>query len=223
MKANVGFKEWALSHVGYEPKTARLSFADVADYLSKNMALYLVRGKEIFSRGRKIEEKVLHETGDGEKAWNAAKPYYEAASLKNDANAWFRKAQCAKGKGWLEFHYAHYLEKAAKLGHEQAIQDFVYDYDTFKAKTITKDAYRSQKRQEKLFFECCEKLSAKGDLYARWELGKCYWLECGTRKNLSKSLEILEEVFQKVTLDAEEQKRRKEIIDYIKVCNENNW
>lgn len=207
-------EEWALKQIGngYDLKT--LFF--------RNTMGHFISGDHIYLRGKEIEDRTLAETGDEEAAWYAAEPYYDAARLKNNKDAWFRYAEYAYSNEWIEFVYAYQLGKAAKLGHKQAIHDYVYKYDEFKAKTITKDAYKEKKRQEKLYFRCCKALAAEGDLYALWELGTCFSLGCGVKKDLSKAIQLKEEVLERGEFTEEERSRRQEIIDFDKMCYEKN-
>ncbi len=207
-------EEWALSAIGNQPDlTNGISAEAVKEVWVSNIARYFVSAKRKYKRGKEIEERVMQEINDDEKAWEAAEPYYDAARLEGQADALYRKALQSLTYLDPEFGYARYLTEAANRGHEQAIRDYVYRYEEFQAKTITKHAYRDKLKQEKTLFKCCGLLAEEGDLYAQWILAKCYLLGTGTKKDRIKGIELMKDALEKGNYNEEERKERQNIID----------
>lgn len=162
-----------------------------------------VSADHIFNRGLDLEELTLVMTGDAEKAWSIAEPYYDAASRKGHAKAFYRLAVHWGESNHSEFIYAHYLEGAAKRGYMPAVRDFIKYYDEFKVKTITRNVWRRKRRQEKIFFKCCEQLAEQKDPNAMWKLGTCYLLGKGVKKDASRGLVIRDCAIEMWDLDEE--------------------
>ena len=184
-------KEKLLYYIGYrtDPENG-ISWRDLLYTYLQSWADWLVSADQIFERGLDVEELTLVMTGDKEKAWEAAEPYYNSARFKGHAKAYYRIAMHWGEDDHSEFLYGHYLEGAAKRGYLPAVQDFVKYYDDFKVKTITKDAYRRKTKQEKVYFKCCKILAENKDPDAMWELGTCYLFGTGVKKDAAKGLLI---------------------------------
>lgn len=171
----------------------------------------------MFERGLDIEALTLALSGDAEEAWLAAEPYYMYAKLRGHAEAAYRFAQHAKERfGVGEFVYGIDLERAAKLGHKQAIRDFVDRYDKIKAKTITKDAWRRKKKQEKLYFQCCKALADEGDTHALWKLGTCYLFGTGVKQDESKGIIMRDQAMKQWELDDEDWENLNDVQEFFK-------
>ncbi len=163
---------------------------DLLNSLLKLFAVLFVSAERLYRRGRDMEEQTLTLTKDKKSAWKMAAPYYQAAYFKHHAEAAYRFAQYWDRDGWRESMYSLYLEWAAKWGSPAAIRDFVCRYDEFKAKTITRDAWRRQQSQIRTYFRCCRLLSDKGDPEILWKLGTCYLNGDGVRQDREKGLQF---------------------------------
>jgi len=208
-------EEWALSTIGNQPDMEDgISMKTVIRTCASSIGWYLVKAERIYRRGKEVEDRVLQETNDAEKAWKAAEAYYDAASFKGNADAWYRKGVQSLTRFDPEFAYADLLTKAANHGHKQAIRDYVYRYEEFRARTITKNAYRKMKEQEKTFFQCCKILTIEGDLYAQWELAECYLYGSGVKEDRKKAIEIMKDVMSKGEFSEEEAETKQKMIDF---------
>lgn len=184
-------KEKLLSYIGYQANPEKgIGWKDILYTYLQSWADWLVSADQIFERGLDVEELTLVMTGDKDKAWDAAEPYYNSARFKGHAKAYYRIAMHWAEDDHSEFLYGHYLEGAAKRGYMPAVRDFVKYYDDFKVTTITKDAYRRKRRQEKVYFNCCKILAEDKDPDAMWELGTCYLFGTGVKKDAAKGLLI---------------------------------
>jgi hypothetical protein len=214
-------EEWALYYIGIKDRfIEKPSFKSFIQSFASSVAWYFVSGTKIFERGQDIEASVLAETGDKDAAWEAAEPYYDTARYKGNADAWYRKAIDSTEKFDLEIAYADYILKAAKLGHKQAIREYVYRYDDFKVKTISRNAYRRQKRQEKMYYRCCEILVTEGDYYALRKLAWCFILGRGVKKKRDKAIALLRNALVHFELDNDEKSGIQELIQ---LFSEDTW
>ena len=184
-------KEKLLSYIGYRHDPEKgFSWSFFSHTYLQSWAERLVKAEQIFERGLDVEELTLIMTGDTDKAWDAAEPYYNAARSKGFAKAYYRIAMRWGQNDHSEFIYGHYLEGAAKRGYMPAVQDFVEYYEEFKVKTITKDAWKRKRKQEKVYFHCCKILAEAKDPDALWNLGTCYLFGTGVKKDAAKGLLI---------------------------------
>lgn len=211
-------EERFLKYIGYHPSVEEsVTWKAIRYSALQSFAPFFVKLDHVYERGLDVEELGLALSGDADQAWEAAEPYYTYARLHGHAEAAYR---CAKREEELfgpgEFVYPMYLEKAVKLGHEQAIRDFFNNYDAIKAKTITKDVWRRKRRQERLYFQCCRKLASQGDTRALWKLGTCYMFGTGVKKDAAKGLVIRDRALKQWELDGEDLERFTEIQDSFK-------
>lgn len=207
-------EEWALSTIAFRPDKENLfSLRTLKQAYASGFGWYLVSADRIYKRGKEIEEQVLQETQDAEKAWEDAEPFYNTASFKGNADAWYRRAEKSLERYSPEIAYADFLTKAANLGNEQAIHDYVYHYDEFCLKMITKDAYRKKMKQEKTLFRCCKKLADKGNLEAQWKLADCYYFGMGVKKDQKTAIDLMKDVLRRGDFDDEEKALRQSIIE----------
>ena len=179
--------------------------------------LWFVKRDHIYERGMDVEALTYALTGDREEAWNTAEPYYQYARIKGHPDAAYRYVQYAEAfSGADEFLYASYLERAVRCGHKQAIHDYVYRYDEFKVKTISRDAWKTQQRQEKLYFRCCKALAEAGDPDALWRLGTCYLSGTGVKEDDAKGLILRDRAMAQWELDEEQREKLTAIQDLFK-------
>ena len=208
MKVYSRSKEKLLSYIGYRPDhEKRISWRELLYIYLQSWAGWLVNADQIFERGLDVEELTLVLTDDQDKAWEAAQPYYDSAKSKGHAKAYYRIAMRWAQDDRSEFLYGHYLEEAAKRGYLPAVQDFVKYYDEFKVRTITKDAWKRKHSQEKLFFRCCKILADNNDTIAMWEMGTCYLLGTGVKKDVAKGLYIRDCAIEKGHFSPESKER----------------
>ena len=81
-------EEWALSAIGNQPDlTNGISFKAVKDIWVSSIARHFVSTEHKYERGKEIEERVMRETDEVEKAWDGAEPYYDAERLEGNADA----------------------------------------------------------------------------------------------------------------------------------------
>ena len=172
---------------------------------------FLVSAEHIFNRGLDLEELALVMTGDAEKAWEIAEPYYDVAKQKGYAKAFYRLAMHWEDSDLPEFKYAYYLEGAAKRRYMPAVRDFVNRYDEIKVQMITRNAWRIKRRQDKVFFQSCKLLSKRDDPNALWELGTCYLLGTGVRQDECKGLIIRDRALELWDLDEESKENLAEV------------
>jgi len=203
-------EERFLSYIGHQPgDVEKTTWKDILYTGLEGYAHWFVKLEHVFQRGVDVEALTMVLTGDAEKAWEAAEPYYKYASGRGHALAAYRCAKWVESfHGTSEFIYPHYLERAVELGHPQAIRDYVKYYDEFKAKTITKDAWKRQERQERLFFKCCKKLADEGDAQALWELGTCYLFGTGVKEDKAKGVVMRDRALEELNLDEEDLERQ---------------
>ena len=184
-------KEKLLSYIGYQMDPEQgISWRDIFHTYLQAWAGWFVNADQIFERGLDIEELTLVVSGDIAKAWEAAEPYYNAARSKGHAKAFYRLALHWGETGHSEFAYSYYLEGAAKRGYMPAVRDFVNYYEEFKVKTITRDAWKRKRRQERILFSCGKLLTDGKDPHAMWKWGTCYLLGTGVKADASKGLAI---------------------------------
>jgi len=183
-------EERFLSAIGNIPNAEKgIAWKDVLDAGLESYAGWFVRTEHVYTRGTDIEELTMALTGDTQKAWKAAEPYYRYACSKGHAEAAYRCAcWVEQNYGMAEFLYPKYLAKAVKAGHRQAMRDYVRHYDAFRARTITRDVWKRMKQQEKLYFECCRTLAEEGDVRALWALGTCYLQGTGVNADPAKGI-----------------------------------
>ena len=146
-----------------------------------------------------MERETLAASNDADKAWEAAVVYYIAAEAKGNADAAYKRALHRYRSGLsLEVGYESHLWKAAKKRHKKALIDYVYNYDEFKVRTITRSAWKTQRQQQCRLFKCCKYLSSGDcpDTYARWTLGTCYIDGVKAKKNIRKGVEIRDRVLE---------------------------
>ena len=209
-------EERFLSYIDYQP-TEGVTWKAVLYAGLEGYAHWFVSLDHVYERGLDVEALTFALTKDEDKAWEAAEPYYSYAEFRGHADAAYRCAQRAESFfGVGEFIYALHLERAVKYGHKQAIHDYVYKYDEFKSKTITKDAWKRQKCQEKLYFQCCQKLADEGDSHALWKLGTCYLFGTGVKKDRPKGVVIRDQAMKQWDIDDDALEKLTAIQDYFK-------
>lgn len=197
-------KERLLSYIGYRSNPEKgLNWTDFFYTYLQSWADWFVKADQIFERGLDVEELTLIMTGDPEKAWDAAEPYYTAARSKGFAKAYYRIAMRWGQQEHSEFLYGHYLESAAKRGYMPAVRDYVEYYEEFKVKTITKDAWKRKRKQEKAYYYCCKILAESKDPDAMWDLGTCYLFGTGVKKDAAKGLLLRDCAIENGTMNEE--------------------
>lgn len=202
MKVYSKTKERLLSYIGYRSKPEEGFTWSVFFYTYlQSWADWFVKADQIFERGLDVEELTLIMTGDPDKAWDAAEPYYNSARFKGFAKAYYRIAMRWGRNDHSEFLYGHYLEGAAKRGYLPAVQKYVMHYEEFKVKTITKDAWKRKRKQEKVYFHCCKILAEAKNPDAMWDLGTCYLFGTGVKKDAAKGLLIRDRAIEDGTMD----------------------
>jgi len=209
-------EEQFLSYIGYQP-TDGVTWKGILYTGLESYAHWFVKLDHVYERGLDIEALTYAMTHDAEKAWDAAEPYYRYAEFRGHADAAYRYVQHTEQEfGVGEFIYSLHLERAVRNGHRQAIHDFVYNYDEFKPKTITKDVWKRKRRLERLYFRCWKALSEEGDSHALWELGTCYLFGTGVKKNPTKGVVIRDQAMSQWELDDDERERLTAIQNYFK-------
>lgn len=211
-------QEQFLSYIGYQSTVEEgVTWKGVLYSGLESYAHWFVSTDQVYERGLDVEALTLALTKDEDKAWEAAEPYYRYAEFRGHAEAAYRYAQHEEQNyGVGEFGYSLHLERAVKNGHKQAIHDFVYKYDEFKPKTITKDSWSRKRRTEKLFFQCCKTLAEEGDIHALWELGTCYLFGTGVKKDRTKGVVIRDQAMKQMDLDDDELEKMTAIQDFFK-------
>ena len=209
-------EEQFLSYIGYQP-TDGVTWKGVLYTGLESYAHWFVKLDHVYERGLDIEALTYAMTHDAEKAWDAAEPYYRYAEYRGHADAAYRYVQHIEREfGVGEFIYSLHLERAARNGQRQGIHDFVYKYDEFKPKTITKDVWKRQQRLEKLYYKCCKVLSEEGDSHALWKLGTCYLFGTGVKQDRAKGVIIRDQAMKQWDLDDDELERLTAIQNYFK-------
>ena len=200
-------EEKLLSHIAHQPNIERgLTWSDIYYSWLQSATGRFISKDHVFERGLDIEELTLTLKCDPEKAWEAAEPYYKAAQLRGHAKAWYRFAMHWGESDHSEFIYAHYLEGAANRGYLPAIKDFFNYYEEFKVKTVTNDAWKRKRKQEKTYFKCCKILANAKNADAVWKLSECYLYGTGVKKDISKAIVVRSEAMELMGLDDEAKK-----------------
>ncbi len=193
--------ELLLKAVALDPLTkGEFNRAPLLEIYASGDAAMLLPAGIMFERGLDLEEEELKRSGDKEKAFRLAEPYYSAAAMKRHAKANYRFALNCGGYH-SEFVYAGYIERAAARGYMPAVRDYYRYYEEFRAKTIMRDSWRRKLRQEKIYRRCCSLLALRGDLDAMWDWGTCLVDGVGGKKEIEKGMAIRDGVLKAMDPD----------------------
>lgn len=208
-----------LTSIGKTYTYEHVSFSMIVNTYVESLATSLLSSNYLYDYAVELEVQTFLNSKDLDLAWEASRPYYQAASYKKHPRANYRMA-LGEAKISLEFGYAHYLSRAVKYGDREAIIQFYKNYDRFRVKTITKHSYRTKKEQEKMYFACCQYLAEEGKFDALKNLAWCYVLGKGVRRNPKLAADLLQDALVQGNV---EESHIEEVLDLLSLFSENIW